>query len=77
MHRLSREEVIVALAGEARVLVGGREAQLKAGGAVIVPADTDFALSNPGDVMFEAVAVLPVGGQAIIGEAVFTPPWAQ
>jgi hypothetical protein len=37
----------------------------------------DFRLDNPGDVPFEAISVLPVGGRAMLpGRAPFTPPWA-
>jgi quercetin dioxygenase-like cupin family protein len=76
-HRLTREEILVATAGRARATIGGAEHDLVAGGAVIVPAETDFALSNPHEQPFEAVAILPVGGQARIGkQPPFTPPWA-
>ncbi|MCB1489611.1 MAG: cupin domain-containing protein [Bauldia sp.] len=78
LHRLSREEVLVAISGSARVSIGGAESEFTAGSAVIVPPDTEFALYNPGVEPFEAVAVLPVGGQAVIGDAKpFTPPWAE
>ena len=77
-HRLTREEIFVAIAGKARFKIGAEEFDVAAGGAVIVPQDTDFALSNPHDAPFEAVAVLPVGGCARIGDAPpFTPPWAE
>ena len=77
-HRLTREEIFVAIAGKARFRIGADEFDVAAGGAVIVPADTDFSLSNPHDEPFEAVAVLPVGGRAKIGDAPpFTPPWAE
>jgi mannose-6-phosphate isomerase-like protein (cupin superfamily) len=77
-HRLTREEILVATAGRARASIAGTEHDLVAGGAVIVPAETEFALSNPHAEPFEAVAILPVGGQARIGdEAPFTPPWAS
>ncbi len=77
-HRLTREEVIVAISGNARVTIGGVDADLPEGCAVIVPPDTEFSLFNPGDVPFEAVAVLPVGGKAILpGTPAFTPPWAE
>ena len=77
-HRLTREEVIVALSGSARVRIGDVQSDLPEGCAVIVPANVDFALFNPGDGCFEAIAVLPVGGQAIIeGGVAFTPPWAE
>ena len=76
-HRLTREEVIVAVRGDARVRIGDVEADLPEGCAVIVPADVDFTLFNPGGTEFEAIAVLPVGGMAVIaGAAPFTPPWA-
>ena len=78
VHRLSREEVLVAVSGSARVSIAGVESELTAGSAVIVPPDTDFALYNPGAEPFEAVAVLPVGGQAMRpGAPAFTPPWAE
>jgi mannose-6-phosphate isomerase-like protein (cupin superfamily) len=77
-HRLTREEVFVALAGRGRFRIGAEEMDVAAGGAVIVPADTDFSLSNPHDKPFEAVVALPVGGCARIGDAPpFTPPWAE
>jgi mannose-6-phosphate isomerase-like protein (cupin superfamily) len=48
-----------------------------AGDSLVVPAGAAFSLSNPGASVFEAVVVLPVGGQAVVGdEAPFTPPWA-
>ncbi len=37
------------ISGAARVSIGGVESDFAAGSAVIVPADTDFALFNPGD----------------------------
>lgn len=76
-HRLTREEILVALSGQARVMLDGEEFDLPAGAAVVVPAETDFAVANEGDEPFEAVAILPVGGMARIGDAApFTPPWA-
>ena len=74
---LTREEVIVAIDGRARANVAGIEYELEAGGAVIVPADTDFALANPYAVPFRAVAVLPVGGAAVMNGETFVPPWAR
>jgi quercetin dioxygenase-like cupin family protein len=76
-HRLTREEVLVALEGRARATVGGTEYELAAGCALIVPPNTDLALANPYDAPFRAVAVLPVGGEAITGDDVFVPPWAK
>jgi mannose-6-phosphate isomerase-like protein (cupin superfamily) len=77
-HQLTREEVFVALAGTAQVQLAGRSLSLEAGAALVVPANTDFSLSNAGPGAFEAVVVLPVGGEAVIpGQRPFVPPWAQ
>src|SRR5258706_1231668 len=73
-HRLTREEILVATAGRARATIGGAEHDLIAGGAVIVPAETDFALANPHDQPFEAGAILPGRGPAPIGGPAPLPP---
>lgn len=76
-HRLTREEIFVVLAGAVDVIEGDRRRRLAAGDALVVPAGTEFGIENPYDEAFEAVAVLPVGGEARIGdEPAFTPPWA-
>jgi mannose-6-phosphate isomerase-like protein (cupin superfamily) len=76
-HRLTREETFIGIEGRAIARLGGRDYELTAGSALVVPADTEFEISNPDPVPFRAVAVLPVGGQALFqdGEP-FTPPWA-
>lgn len=76
-HQLTREEIIVAIEGRAKATVAGVEYELEAGGAVIVPARTDFSLENPYASPFRAVAVLPVGATATMGGDTFVPPWAQ
>ena len=77
-HQMTREETFVAIEGAARAIVGGREHHVATGSALVVPPHTDFALDNPFDAPFRAVVVVPVGGQAMIGDAPpFTPPWAQ
>ena len=76
-HQLSREEILVALTGEAVATIGETRHTFSAGDAIIVPAFLDFKIDNPGNVPFEAIAVLPVGGRAIIdGTQPFTPLWA-
>jgi mannose-6-phosphate isomerase-like protein (cupin superfamily) len=76
-HQLTREEILVALDGCALASIGGETFEVTAGSALIVPADTDFEIRNPGPQAFRAIAILPVGGQAVIGDgAPFTPPWA-
>ena len=75
-HSVDREEIFVALAGQARVALGDEESSLAPGDALIVPAGQPFSLSNPGTEPFEALAVLPVGGLAVMpGGAPFPPPW--
>lgn len=77
LHSLSREEVLVALNGVAEVHIGHDTHVFAAGDAIVVPAETPFSLANPGDAPFAAIAVLPVGAQARIGDdAAFDPPWA-
>ena len=76
-HQLTREEIFVALVGTAQVHIGGTIHTLNAGSAAVIPPRTDFALANSAEIPFEALVVLPVGGQAVLpGEAPFTPPWA-
>jgi quercetin dioxygenase-like cupin family protein len=77
-HQLTREEIIIALNGAAVAEIDGKRHRFSAGDAIIVPAKTSFALSNETDQPFTGMAVLPVGGQAVIGDsAPFTPPWAE
>ena len=76
-HQLTREEIILVLSGSATAQIGQEQHQVSEGDTLIVPAFVDFTLSNPNDRDFTAIAILPVGGQAIIGgEAPFIPPWA-
>lgn len=78
IHQLTREETIVGTAGRATATLDGLHFDMVAGSAVIVPPDVDFALSNPYDEPFEAVAVIAIGGQARMPDgATFTPPWAE
>ena len=75
-HQLTREEILVALEGRARAMVGTTEYELEAGGALIVPPRTDFSLSNPFTTTFRAVSVLPVGGAGVVdGEEIVDIGW--
>jgi mannose-6-phosphate isomerase-like protein (cupin superfamily) len=75
---MDREEVFVAVAGRALATVGGGEAPLAAGDALVVPAGRRFSLANPSAEPFRAVVALPVGGRASMpGQAPFVPPWAE
>ena len=78
IHQLTREEIIVAISGQATVTLGEQKVKINAGDTVIVPPHVDFGLANEGNTDFEGLAILGVGGQAVMGgEAPFTPPWAM
>ena len=48
---------------------------IKSGDALVVPADTVFNVSVPGDEAFEGVAILPVGAYAQVpGSNPVIPP---
>jgi mannose-6-phosphate isomerase-like protein (cupin superfamily) len=76
-HQLTREEIFVGLEGRARAEVGGQRFEITPGSSLIVPPGIVFTIENVGETPFKAVAVLPVGGQALVaGQEAFTPPWA-
>ena len=77
VHQLTRQEIIHLLSGQARAAIGATAQEVRAGDTIVVPPFTDFALETRGDAPVVAIAILPQGGQAIIGDAApFTPPWA-
>jgi mannose-6-phosphate isomerase-like protein (cupin superfamily) len=76
-HSLTREEVFVVLAGCATVSIGGVVGDAPTGSAIIVPANTPFAVSNTASEPLHMLCCLPVGGQAVVDGATFTPPWAE
>lgn len=76
-HSVTREEVFVAMAGSAVATLGGETHELGPGDTLVVPSGIEFSLSNPSDEPFEALVVLPVGGQAVTADGPFTPPWAE
>lgn len=77
-HALDREEIFIALSGSMTVTMNNETFTVTAGDALIVPAHQQFAMSNPADAPFEAVVVLPVGGQGLIpGQPPITAPWAR
>ncbi|NKI70240.1 cupin domain-containing protein [Collimonas pratensis] len=76
-HQLTREEIFVGLEGRAMATIGDQSYEVTPGSALVVPAHTVLTLRNPDVTPFRAVAILPVGGQALIaGQTAFTPPWA-
>jgi quercetin dioxygenase-like cupin family protein len=78
LHHMDREEVFLALEGQARLTVGNTEHPLGPGDCLILPADTDFTLHVRGEQPFRALACVAAGGLAtLVPEGVtFAPPWA-
>jgi quercetin dioxygenase-like cupin family protein len=76
-HRVTREEIFVALEGVARATLDGVASPVHAGDTLVLAPGVDFSIATAGPGPFRAIVVLPVGGQATIedGEP-FTPPWA-
>jgi quercetin dioxygenase-like cupin family protein len=75
-HSVTREEIFVVLSGTARVLWDDASQEARPGDAIVVPADVPFALDCAGPEPVELLCCLPVGGQARLGDQLFTPPWA-
>src|SRR5262245_49433675 len=76
-HSLSDEEIFVALHGRVRADFDDGSEAVHAGGALIIPADAEFTLVNPGDEPFQAVVVLPTGATATVEGGSVDPPWAR
>lgn len=77
-HQVTAEEIFIVLDGEANVTLADEVTPARAGDAIVIPAETDFALDNSGQAPLRLICVFPVGGQARTANgAVFTPPWAQ
>jgi quercetin dioxygenase-like cupin family protein len=75
-HSLDHEELILGLAGQALAHIDGDEYAIGAGDTIILPAGSAFRLANPHAELFEAIAVLPAGSRASIGDGEwFMPPW--
>ena len=76
-HALSREEVFLALDGDAVATVDGAEHPLSPGDCLVVPPGVPFALAAGGG-GFAAVCAMAAGGEATIlpDGPTITPPWA-
>lgn len=76
-HSLTREEVFVVQQGRAEVRIGDYRGEAGPGDAIVVPPGVDFEISNGSAQTLDLLCCLPVGGQAVVGDATFTPPWAE
>jgi quercetin dioxygenase-like cupin family protein len=77
-HSLDREEIFVALAGRALVVLDGEHFELAVGDTLIVPAGQEFSLACAGGERFEAMAMAPAGVRAnLAGGESFAPPWTE
>src|ERR1700761_6106718 len=66
LHHMTREEIIVAVAGLGQGRLGDETSTLQPGDAFAIPAFTDFRVESANDAPFEAMVVLPAGGRAVI-----------
>ena len=77
-HFVTREEIFVALDGEAIAMLDGVAQRVCAGDTLVLPAGVEFSLAAAGEGSFGALVCQPVGGQAAMpGGEPFTPPWAE
>lgn len=77
-HEVTREELLLLLAGRASVTLAGEVHEAGPGDVIVVPPGVRFELSVLGDDPLEAFVCFPVGGQARLADGTaFTPPWAQ
>jgi len=76
VHSLTREETFVVLSGRLTVRFDDHAETGGPGDVLIVPAGPRFSLVAE-DGPAEALCVMPVGGQAVVEGAAFTPPWAE
>lgn len=80
-HQVTREELVVILAGRAEVRFGEDGDDVTPAGpgdVVVVPPDTDFALVNVGTEALRVVGCMSVAGQARVGgDEAQTLPWMQ
>lgn len=76
-HTLSREEIFVVLEGSATVLLDGLESTADVGDAIVLPAGVEIELLNRGEADLRMLCLLPVGGEATLGDGTtFAPPWS-
>ena len=77
-HSHDREEVMVVLTGTVKVTAGKKEAELSAGDALIVPANTVHWIETIGDPEAEQFLAAPAGVRFLFPDGrVASPAWAR
>ncbi|HZE40294.1 MAG TPA: cupin domain-containing protein [Stackebrandtia sp.] len=77
-HRVNHEEVVYVLRGRLRLEHDGSAEIAEAGDVVVVPADTDVHITNPGDETAETWVTTRVGFAGIMPDGSrFEPPWVK
>lgn len=77
IHQMTREEIIVAVAGKGTIRIAGEAHRLVPGDAFAVPPFTDFQVGSTAAAPFEAIFILPAGARAVVaGQPAFQPPWS-
>jgi len=76
-HSLTREELFYVLAGRAQVVMHDSTQIAEPGDVIVIPKDTEFAVSSATDQPVELLCCFPVGGQARLQGTLLTPPWAE
>jgi quercetin dioxygenase-like cupin family protein len=77
-HRVSREEVLLVLAGELTVTIAGVRAALGAGEVAFVPAGALFGLDNVSGAPATAWVTTSVGLEATLADgSTISPPWVR
>lgn len=74
-HTLDHDEVFMVLSGS--ITLSGD--MVGPGDAVVVPAGSDIAVSNPGDTPAEVIVAIPAGFTATMadGTPIGTPSWGK
>jgi len=77
-HRVSREEVILLLAGTLRVTLDGVSADLAAGDVVVVPVGSELCVDNRSGERADAWVTTSVGLRATMADgSTIAPPWVR
>jgi quercetin dioxygenase-like cupin family protein len=77
-HRVSKEEIVVVLAGRLTATIDGAAAELSAGEVAFVPAGATFSIDNPSAEPASAWVTTSVGLTATLSDGTeISPPWAR